>query len=283
MIKSEGTGDRRTSDSPRPLAGKRIVITRARSQATALARRIEELGGEVIEFPTIEIEPPESYAALDHAIAKIQTYDWLIFTSVNGVEQFLLRLRSLNGSVTQLKDIKIGAIGPETSKTLKAAGLQAFVVPEQYQAEGLVAVLTPEMMRGKKVLIPRAAKAREILPETLRRWGATVDVLEVYRTVIPKADPSTLNRMLQARQVDMITFTSSSTVANFAQLLRAKNLAPLLNGKAVACIGPITKSTLEEMGGHADVVSKEFTIPGLVRAIVDYFERQKIPRGRVGA
>jgi uroporphyrinogen III methyltransferase/synthase len=266
-----------------PLAGKRIVITRARSQASGLARRIEKLGGEVIEFPTIEIQAPESYAALDDAIAKIETYDWLIFTSVNGVERFLLRLRSVNRSVTQLKDIKIGAIGPETSKRLRAAGLQTFVVPEQYQAEGLVAVLTPEMMRGKKVLIPRAAKAREILPETLRRWGARVDVVEVYRTVIPKTDTAALTHLLRARQVDMIAFTSSSTVANFAQLLQKRPLGMLLNGIAVACIGPITKDTIEEMGGRADVVSREFTIPGLVRAIVDYFEWQKSPRGRVGA
>jgi uroporphyrinogen III methyltransferase / synthase len=266
-----------------PLAGKRIVITRARSQASGLVRRIEKLGGEVIEFPTIEIQAPESYAALDDAIAKIETYDWLIFTSVNGVERFLLRLRSANRSVTQLKDIKIGAIGPETSKRLRAAGLQTFVVPEQYQAEGLVAVLTPEMMRGKKVLIPRAAKAREILPETLRRWGARVDVVEVYRTVIPKTDTAALTHLLRARQVDMIAFTSSSTVANFAQLLKKIPLAMLLNGIAVACIGPITKNTIEEMGGRADVVSKEFTIPGLVRAIVDYFEWQKSPRGRVRA
>jgi uroporphyrinogen III methyltransferase / synthase len=256
-----------------PLAGKRIVITRARSQASGLARRIKKLGGEVIEFPTIDIQAPESYAALDDAITKIETYDWLIFTSVNGVERFLFRLRSLNRSLIQLKGIKIGAIGPETSKRLTSARLQTFVVPEQYQAEGLVAVLTPEMMRGKKVLIPRAAKAREVLPETLRRWGATVDVVEAYRTVIPKANSSALTRMLQTRRVDMIAFTSSSTVANFAKLLQRQDLKTILNGIAVACIGPITKSTIEEMGGHADVVSREFTIPGLVRAMVDYFER----------
>jgi uroporphyrinogen III methyltransferase/synthase len=182
-----------------------------------------------------------------------------------------------------LNRIKVGAIGPETSKRLKVAGLQTFVVPEKYQAEGLVAVLNPEMMGGKKVLIPRAAKARELLPEALRRWGATVDVVEVYRTVIPGANSSALTRMLQARQVDMVTFTSSSTVANFAKLLQGQDLKTILNGVAVACIGPITKSTIEEMGGRADVVSREFTIPGLIRAIVDYFERQRSPRGRVRA
>jgi uroporphyrinogen III methyltransferase / synthase len=266
-----------------PLAGKRIVITRARSQASTLARRIEELGGEVIEFPTIDIQPPESYAPLDDAIAKIQNYDWLIFTSVNGVEQFLIRLQSLGKSTSELNRIKVGAIGPETSKRLKVGGLQTFVVPEKYQAEGLLAVLNPEMMRGKKVLIPRAAKAREILPETLRRWGATVDVVEVYRTVIPKANSSALTRMLQARHVDMVTFTSSSTVANFAKLLQGQDLKTILNGIAVACIGPITESTIEEMGGRADVVARQFTIPGLIRAIVDYFEWQRRPRGRVRA
>jgi uroporphyrinogen III methyltransferase/synthase len=281
MVKSEPIDDRRAASASRPLAGKRIVVTRARSQASGLARRIEELGGEVIEFPTIEIQAPESYAALDNAIAKVDTYDWLIFTSVNGVERFLIRLQSLGKSTTELNRIRIGAIGPETSKRLKAAGLQTCVVPEKYQAEGLVAVLNPEMMRRKKVLIPRVAKAREILPETLRRWGATVDVVEVYRTVIPKADSSALKRLLQAQHVDMITFTSSSTVANFAKLLGGEDLKTLLKGIAVGCIGPITRNTLEEMGGKADVVSEEFTIPGLVEAIVDYFKRQKSPHGGV--
>jgi uroporphyrinogen III methyltransferase/synthase len=266
-----------------PLAGKRIVITRARSQASRLARSIEELGGEVIEFPTIDIQPPESYAALDDAITRIDSYDWLIFTSVNGVEQFLSRLQKSGKSLTELKDVNIAAIGPETATRLAAAGCQGCIVPKRYQAEGILETLNPAVMRGKRVLIARAAKARELLPETLRQWGATVDVIAAYRTVIPATDGSALENLLQAHGVDMITFTSSSTVANFVQLFPRQSLASLLDGVAVACIGPITRKTVEEMGGHTDVVSKEFTIPGLVRAIVDYFEWQKSPRGRVRA
>jgi uroporphyrinogen III methyltransferase/synthase len=182
-----------------------------------------------------------------------------------------------------LEGIKVGAIGPETAKRLEGAGIKNCVVPRQYQAEGMLEALSRQMMRGKRVLIPRAAKARDILPETLRRWGAAVDVVEAYRTSLPVADSSAFRSLLQAGGADMITFTSSSTVVNFVQLFPGQNLEALLAGVAVACIGPITKKTIEEMGGRADVVSEEFTIPGLVRAIADYFERQKSPRDRVTA
>lgn len=265
--------DRRVADSTRPLAGKRIVITRARPQASILVRRIKELGGEVIEFPTIEIGPPESYAALDGAIAKIHSYHWVIFTSVNGVDRFLDRLQFLNRSIADLAGIEVGAIGPETAKRVEIAGVRNCIMPRQFQAEGILEMLEPETMRGKRVLIPRAAKARDILPETLRQRGAEVDVVEAYRTAIPATDTAELQSILQRRGVDMITFTSSSTVANFVRLLQGRSLAELLAGTAVACIGPITRKTVEEAGGRADVVSEQFTVSGLVQAIVDYFER----------
>jgi len=171
----------------------------------------------------------------------------------------------------------VGAIGPETAKRLEGAGIKNCVVPRQYQAEGMLEALSRQMMRGKRVLIPRAAKARDILPETLRRWGAAVDVIEAYRTGLPVANSSAIRSLLQAGGADMITFTSSSTVVNFVQLFQGQNLEALLAGIAVACIGPITKKTIEEMGGRADVVSEEFTIPGLVLAIADYFGRKTSP------
>jgi uroporphyrinogen III methyltransferase/synthase len=258
----------------KPLAGKRIVVTRARAQAGSLADRLEKLGSTVIEFPTIEIQPPETYAPLDSAIGNIQTYDWLIFTSVNGVEQFFNRVAVLNRSALELKRILLAAIGPETANRLAALGLQSHFVPKQYQAEGLLEMLTEEKIQGKRVLIPRAAKAREILPQTLRERGAHVDVVEVYRTVTPMKDVSGFLRSLARREIDMVTFTSSSTVTNFLRLLNKESLAGELGGAAIACIGPITQNTVEQLGGSADVVASEFTIPGLVSAITEYFEKK---------
>lgn len=253
------------------LRGKRILVTRARSQASNLVRRIESLGAEVVEFPTIEIRPPESYGPLDQAIRQIASYDWLIFTSVNGVEQFLNRLGALGKERPDLEGVKVGAIGPETAERLTVAGIQPSLVPKQYQAEGILEALIPETLRGKKVLIPRAAKARDILPETLRQRGARVDVVQAYQTVLPQADVSALCRLLREDKIDLITFTSSSTVTNFAAMLRDQDLPRLLSGVVIACIGPITEKTVEELGMRPEIVSKEFTIPGLVKAISDYF------------
>lgn len=259
------------SDCARPLLGKRIVVTRARAQAASLGSRLETLGAEVIEFPTIEMQPPESYVALDAAIKTLQSYDWLIFTSVNGVEEFLTRARHLNVIVSELKTSQFAAIGPETAKKLEAAGIRNCLVPQRYQAEGILEMLIPEAMRNKKVLIPRAAKARDILPETLRRWGAEVDVVEAYRTVLPKEGMSEVKILLSGRKVDVITFTSSSTVTNFARILDEQSLQEVLSGIAVACIGQVTKQTVEDLGSHADIVAAESTIDGLIRAIVEYF------------
>lgn len=268
------------SDAYRPLAGRRIVVTRARAQAGGLAGRIEELGGEVIEFPTIEIRPPESFAPLDAAIARIADYHWLIFTSVNGVEQFLARFELSGKPSAEFQSKRVAAIGPLTAERLKGAGIQSCVVPEQYQAEGVLDVLKPDELHGKRVLIPRAAKAREILPATLRRWGAAVDVVEAYRTVIPKPDVSRLSSLLREGAVDVVTFTSSSTAVNFAKLFGGKKLSEILGATAIACIGPITEATVRELGGNADLVSAEFTIPGLVRAMVEFFERDAGARPR---
>ena len=266
----------RVRDEAKPLAGKRIVVTRARAQAGALAERIEELGGEVIEFPTIDIQPPESFSAFDAAVARIESYDWLIFTSVNGVEPFLSRLQHVGKSVSSLAQLKVGAIGSETAKRLESAGIRAHLVPERYQAEGILDALTAEIIRGRRVLIPRAAEAREVLPETLREWGASVDVVVAYRTVVPPTDVQPLAELLKQRKVDVITFTSSSTVKNFVCLFGGRSLAAIGAGAAIACIGPITQTTVQELGGHADVIATEFTIPGLVRAMVDYFSRREI-------
>jgi len=266
------TADKRSVSSD-VLRGKRILVTRARSQALSLVQRIESLGGEVVEFPTIEIRSPESYDRLDQSINQIGIYDWLMFTSVNGVEQFLNRFEKLGKNIADLAGIEVGAIGPETAKRLTAAQIQPSLVPKQYQAEGILEALISETVLGKRILIPRAAKARDILPETLRQWGARVDVVEAYQTVLPQVDVSALCKALREGTIDMITFTSSSTATNFAAMLRDQDLPRLLSRAVIACIGPITRKTVEDLGMRPEVVSEEFTIPGLVSAMVDYFDR----------
>ncbi|MDH3444137.1 MAG: uroporphyrinogen-III synthase [Deltaproteobacteria bacterium] len=263
-----------TVEQELPLSGKRIVITRARAQAGSLAQRIEDLGGQVIEFPTIEIQPPADPRPMEEAIKNLRRYEWLIFTSVNGVERFLEGMARHKIDSNELASVQVAAIGPETAKRLEAAGVTRCLVPTSYRAEGILDVLHPDTMRGKRVLIPRAAKAREVLPETLRQWGAVVDVVEAYRTVTPETDTSRLKDMLRRHEIDMVTFTSSSTVSNFARLFDGRRLADILGDTPVACIGPITKDTVEELGGGAKFVAQEFTVQGLIRVIVDYYSQQ---------
>jgi uroporphyrinogen III methyltransferase/synthase len=266
---------RASSDPEKPLAGIRIVVTRAGAQASGLVRQIESAGGEVVEFPTIEIQPPDDFEAFDAAIDKIEQYDWLIFTSVNSVAPFLARLRNAGKSAGALASLQVGAIGPETAKRLGSAGITTTLVPERYQAEGILDSVRPELMKGKRVLIPRAAEAREVLPETLRAWGAGVDVVVAYRTTLPKVDLTPLVELLRRGQIDVITFTSASTVRNFVRLFGGKNLAEIAAGTAIACIGPITARTVEEAGARPAIVAKEFTTAGLTRAIVTYFQSQR--------
>ena len=271
------------SSSQKPLAGKRIVITRARKQAETVARSIEELGGEVIDFPTIEICPPESFAEFDAALDKLSLYDWVIFTSVNSVEPFLERLKLRGKTAEALSAHKVGAIGAETAKRLEAARIRASLVPERYQAEGILDAISPEEICGKRVLIPRAAEAREILPATLRKWGAVVDVVVAYRTELPRLDVHPLSDLLVERKVDVITFTSSSTVRNFVRLFGGRKLGEIARGSTIACIGPITAATVEELGGRADIVADQFTVKDMLRAIVEHFQTSSKANRRTGS
>lgn len=259
------------SAEKKPLAGKRIVVTRAGAQAYGLVERIAQAGGEVIELPTIEIRPPESFAALDAAVKDIERYDWLIFTSVNSVAPFLERLRIGGKAVESIRSLQVGAIGPETAKRLASAGITASLVPERYQAEGILDAVKPGAVRGRRILIPRAAEAREILPETLRAWGATVDVVVAYRTELPDVDTAPLAEILRRRGIDVITFTSSSTVKNFVRLFGGGNLAEIAGGSVIACIGPITAGAVEQAGGRPEIVAAEYTINGLTRAIIAHY------------
>lgn len=255
------------------LSGRTIVITRPRSQAEAFIGGIEALGGSVVELPTIEIIPPQSYESLDSAIQQIRSYHWIFFTSVNGVKFFFDRFQQLKRNRKDLDGIKIAVIGPETAKALESVNLQADFIPEEYRAEGILKGLQTADLYQKRVLLPRAAEARDILPITLREWGAEVDVIEVYRTVPAKGDDRGLRALLKENKIDMITFTSSSTVTHFAARFPGEDLGQLLDHVVIACIGPITQRTAEEVGIRVNVVPRDYTIPGLTQAIVEYFKR----------
>ena len=252
------------------LSGKRIVITRPRKQAGELRRRLTELGAKVIEFPTISIEPPGDYEPMDRAIAQLHQYDWLILTSVNGVQSFFDRLRHLGKDSHSIEHLKVVAIGPETAGRLRDEGVHVCLVPAKYQAEGILEGLNAAEISGRRILIPRAARAREVLPQTLREWGASVDVVQAYETVLPHRQ-SGLHELFQ-KQIDVITFTSSSTVENFIRLLEGEEFNQILQEVIVACIGPVTARTVMDSGLRVDIVSSEFTIAGLVAAIVRFYE-----------
>lgn len=257
-----------------PLSGRCIVVTRPRTQAHRFAKLLEQQGAEVIPFPTIEIVPVDSYARLDTALTCLDTYDWLVFTSVNGVKYFIDRLHARQKDVTDLRGLKIGAIGPETAKAVEALSLQVSAVPEEYRAEALVKVLGK--VTGQRILLPRAAEAREILPKELQALGAQVDEIAVYQTVRPQAtETHALRILLKAEKIAMVTFTSSSTVRNFAAVFADEELPQLLGKARIGCIGPITADTAREYGMMVAVQSSIYTIPAFAEAIVEYFSNQQ--------
>jgi uroporphyrinogen-III synthase len=260
-----------------PLAGLRIVVGRARHQASALSSGLRELGAEVIEIPFIEIRKPRSYQPLDTALKNLQGYDWLILTSVNGAEALWKRLGTLCLTKRHFKRLKVAAIGPATKQAIEKRGIKVNVVPEQYVAESVVESLR-DQVAGKRVLLARARVARDVIPRELRQLGAEVDVVEAYETAIPRSSLTSLRAILKdsKRRPNVITFTSSSTVRNFVNL-RGKNVwrgrprprkASPLDGIRLASIGPVTSSTLRELGLPVDIEAKEYTIPGLIKAIV---------------
>jgi uroporphyrinogen III methyltransferase/synthase len=257
----------------RPLFGKKVLVTRAREQASVLTAALEDLGAECLEAPAIKIVPPASYAPLDAAIAGLAAYDWLIFTSVNGVDHFFARLNAAGRDARALGGRKVAAIGVATAERLRAQGIVADVVPAEFRAEGVVAALEDLVKPGMKVLIPRAEVARDHLPEKLRQQGAAVDVVTAYRTVGGDSDGTGLAAKLAAGAIDLVTFTSSSTVINLLDLLGADGPALVARAK-VACIGPVTAATCLDKGLNPDIVAEEFTIAGLVAAIGKLYKEE---------
>jgi uroporphyrinogen-III synthase len=259
------------------LSGLRILVGRSRQQASSLSSGLRELGAEVVEIPFIEIRKPRSYKPLDSALKNLHLYDWLILTSVNGVEAIWERFPKLRLTKRQLKHFKIAAIGPATKQAIEKRGIKVNVVPKEYVAESVVESLRNQVA-GKRVLLARARIARDVIPRELRKCGAKVDVVEAYETVIPQSSRTRLRTILKdsKRRPHVITFTSSSTVRNFVALLgknewrgspRPRKASPI-DGIRLASIGPITSSTLREFGLPVDIEATEYTIPGLIKALV---------------
>ena len=248
-----------------PLFGRRIVVTRAQDQSAEFVDRLHALGADVLEWPVISLHPALDPTPLDQAIERLATYDWLIFTSVNGVRFFLERLDKSSHDLRSLK-ARICAIGPATRKTLENLHLKVDLMPEEYVAESLVSAFAGEKLQGKRILLPRAAVARDLIPTELSKLGAEIDVVEAYRNEVPAdAGARAHNFLSAAKKPDWITFTSSSTVTN-AMAIAGPDA---LKGVRIASIGPVTSKTVREHGLTVDAEAKQFTVDGLIQAILD--------------
>ena len=257
-----------------PLDGKRILITRSREQSSEFATRLKKLGANVIEFPTIEIVPPISWEGLDRAIQQLKLYHWIIFTSANGVHFFWQRLNETGQDQRLPSSIKVCAIGPATAGQLKKRESRVDYTPKEFIAEAVLKGFEKMTVQGRRILLARARVARDILPKGLRKIGAEVDVVEVYRTVKPRGGSKRLKELLTDGEIDVITFTSSSTVNHFVALFKKEDLPNLLKGITIACIGPITARTAKEWGMKVQIQPKQYTIPGLTSSIAEYFDKK---------
>lgn len=259
-----------------PLLGWRILTTRASKQSGGLAAPLRDLGAEVVEVPTIEINPPSSYEPLDSALRKIKDYDWLILTSVNGVDAVFARLKKLGMDAIDLEHLEITAIGPATQKAIQAQGLKVAVTPDKYVAEAVVDALRGKT-EGKRVLLTRAKVARDILPTELKKAGVLLDVVEAYETVIPAGAQAKLQKLFsgRAQRPDIVTFTSSSTATNFLNLLgNGNDQQQVLNDVILASIGPVTSNTLRAAGFPPTIEARDYTMQGLVLAITEYVHKR---------
>jgi uroporphyrinogen III methyltransferase/synthase len=271
------SGLRKTSTSAEkrsPLAGKTVVVTRGRDQSGDIAAELEALGATVINCPTIEIAPPTNWQQLDESITRLEEYDWIVFTSANGVNFFFQRMAELWGDSRKVVGKQlICAIGPATARALERKGAKPNIIATDSIGEGALKAITDslgnkELVRGLNFLIPRAKVARNVLPAGLRRLGARVNAVEAYQTVKPNVDRKSMMEMLTAQRIDVITFTSSSTVSNFADLLGLTDLSGLLSKSVVACIGPVTAKTAAKYGLRDTICPDSFNANELVKAIV---------------
>jgi len=255
-----------------PLEGRTVIVTRAASQAADLTTILEGYGAKVIVCPTIEIREPDNYDRLDEALDHLYGYDWIIFTSTNGVEFFLKRLTDRGQQIADLDEIKVCAIGQRTADKLHDAHVHVDLIPSQSTAEGVFAALSEFVpLRGLNILLPRAAVGREVLPEALQNGGARVDVVTTYQTVLPdNIDRGKLAAML-AGSADCIAFTSPSTIKNLAKLFDTHDLGKTLPGMVVGCIGSVTAEAAAEFGLRVDIQPDIFTTQALAQAIANFY------------
>ena len=265
----------------RPLFGRRIVVTRSREQAGELVEMLEERGAEAIQAPTIRIGPPEDMDALDRACADAGAYDWIVFTSANAVDTFMGRLLA-SGDIRDLKGVRLCAIGPSTAQRLARYGMRVDLTPGEARSEAVFESLTSTgPLKGRRFLLPRADIARELLADQLRDAGADVSEVAAYRTLLAGGERDSdhdIYRMLLDRQIDAVTFTSASTVKNFAKIFGEDQAADLLNTTVVASIGPVTAEAAQQLGINTTVMPERYTIPDLVNALVEHFSLQPAAR-----
>ncbi len=255
----------------KPLFGKRILVTRTLEQAGTFLKTLSERGAAPVSFPTIKITEPESFKKLDSAIKRLETYDWVVFTSVNGVKHFFARLTKLGLDVRELKGVKICAIGPMTAKAVRDENIGVDLTPEEFIAEAVIEALSREGIKGKKFLLPRAADAREVIPREIKKQGGKIDVAEAYKTIAPRKRAKEIKEEFLAGRIDVVTFTSSSTVKNFVSIIGKRNLKEILKGTRVACIGPVTADTAKGFGMDVDIMPANYTIGGLTREMELYY------------
>jgi uroporphyrinogen III methyltransferase/synthase len=251
-----------------PLFGKTVVVTRKGDQAESMIDRLRELGAEPFFFPVIETIAPDDWSPLDNALNNLSQYQGLIFTSVNGVRFFAERLKVIDQDIRELKGLRVFTIGPKTAEAVRDLGIRVDVVPENFVAESLIESM--KNIEGQRFLLARAAVAREILPEQLRKMGAIVDVVPAYQTILPDTPADELAKRLTAGSIDVITFTSSSTVTNFLALTGEK-LLPAIKKAKIACIGPVTEKTAQVAGLNVEIVPEQYTVSSLIDAIEAYF------------
>ena len=256
----------------KPLIGLRVLVTRASHQALGLTEPLSQLGAQVIEIPMIEIRSPENgYGALDYALTRIDHYDTLILTSVNGAEILFERYNSIGLPIADMQHLQVVAIGPATAAEIRSEGAPVSIVPEKYVAESVIEALRGKIFKNSRVLLVRAKVARDVMPDELRKMGAQVDVIEAYETKIPADSGRRLLEVFAQRETrpNLVTFTSSSTATNFLALL-GDGAETLLGGVRLASIGPVTSATLRNAGFDPEIEATEYTMQGLVEAITHF-------------